>query len=181
MALNITCPSCKTNLRVRDEYAGRDMRCPRCGGTVSVAEEEPLNVEPIETSVTAAPPPKTEGGATKPCPSCGKQIALNARKCRFCRNWVEEEDEDQPRSEYKPCPRCGTTGATRVIFTFWGSFYGPALLTHVRCPECGYAYNGKTGRSNRIWAIIFVAVPLLGIITIIGGLIALLTFTMSNP
>jgi len=34
------------------------------------------------------------------------------------------------------------------------------MFTHVRCVNCGAAYNGRTGRSNLIPAIIFVMVPL---------------------
>src|SRR5262249_458952 len=48
--------------------------------------------------------------------------------------------------------------------------YGPAMFTHVRCRDCGYCYNGKTGGSNLIPAVIFVAVPLIGILGILGGL-----------
>jgi hypothetical protein len=87
----------------------------------------------------------------------------------------EEESEDEEGSswggnQYKPCPRCGARKSERVVFTFWGSFYGPALFTHVRCPRCSYAYNGRTGRSNLIPAIIFVTVPLVLILAIFGGL-----------
>ena len=50
-------------------------------------------------------------------------------------------------------------GRQRVLFTPWGSFYGPALFHHVRCPECRYAYNGRSGGSNLIPAILFVVIP----------------------
>jgi len=43
----------------------------------------------------------------------------------------------------------------------------------VQCPKCYYKYNGKTGRSNLIPAIIFVLVPLVLIFAVIGGLIFL--------
>ena len=44
----------------------------------------------------------------------------------------------------------------------------------VQCPKCYYKYNGKTGRSNLIPAIIFVTIPLLLILAIIGGLVLLM-------
>ena len=73
---------------------------------------------------------------------------------------------ERPRApaDYKPCPKCGATGAERVNWTPWGSFFGPALFHHVRCPQCGYAYNGKTGKSNIIPVVVFIAVPLVLII-----------------
>jgi hypothetical protein len=61
-------------------------------------------------------------------------------------------------------------GAERVVFTFWGSFYGPALLCHVRCPDCHTAYNGRSGRSNLLGILLFVSIPLLGILAVIAAL-----------
>jgi predicted RNA-binding Zn-ribbon protein involved in translation (DUF1610 family) len=180
MPLNITCPGCRATLRVREEYAGQQMKCPRCGGSVPVTASEPLTVEPVQDVVAAGPSPGARPeGPTKPCPACHHDILRSARKCRYCGTWLDEpeddyeDDDDRPRS-YKPCPRCGSPEAERVVFTFWGSFYGPALLTHVRCPECGYSYNGRTGRSNLVPAITFVAVPLILIVAILTGLAVLI-------
>ncbi len=88
-----------------------------------------------------------------------------------------EADEDAPpikRKGFRPCPRCGAEGPKRVLWTPWGSFYGPALLHHVRCRECKCAYNGRTGRSNLLWAIIFVTIPSL----IIAGLLTFIGFVL---
>jgi predicted Zn finger-like uncharacterized protein len=139
MPLSIRCPGCKTTLRVRPELAGKKVKCPKCGKPVPVPAEEEELVE-----VTAAEEDERE---------------------------EDEEDEGRPerkRSKYKPCPQCGATGARKVKWTWWGSFYGPAMFTHVRCPECDYAYNGRSGGSNLIPAIVFVAVPLIGILALIG-------------
>src|SRR5581483_10394388 len=54
----------------------------------------------------------------------------------------EEEDDRDEGPRFKPCPHCGSRRADRVKWTAWGSFYGPALFTHVRCRKCGTAYNG---------------------------------------
>jgi hypothetical protein len=70
--------------------------------------------------------------------------------------------------EVQPCPQCQADGAEVVPFTLWGSFYFTALFHHVRCPMCGYCYNGRTGRSNFLPAAVCVAVPLLGICGLIG-------------
>jgi predicted RNA-binding Zn-ribbon protein involved in translation (DUF1610 family) len=184
MALSITCPACRAPLRVREDLAGKQTTCPRCSASVLVSAEEPVDVEPAD--VDPAPPPTVEPAdepsvPTKTCPACGEQIPSTARKCRFCRTWVEdEEDEDQlGRTYFKKCPRCGAGGAERVVFTFWGSFYGPALFSHVRCPDCGYTYNGRTGRSNLLPAVVFVTIPLLLIVAIIGGLVLILVRAMA--
>jgi DNA-directed RNA polymerase subunit M/transcription elongation factor TFIIS len=139
MPTSILCPGCKTKLRVRPELAGKRVKCPKCGKSVLVPAEE--EVEEL-AEVTAADDKRP-----------AKQ--------------KEERGERKP-AKYKPCPRCGATGARKVKWTPWGSFYGPRMFTHVRCPECDYAYNGRTGGSNLIPAIIFVTVPLLGILALIG-------------
>lgn len=42
-----------------------------------------------------------------------------------------------------------------MSFTWWGGVIGPKVLTHVKCPQCGHAYNGKTGRDNTNGIIIY--------------------------
>jgi DNA-directed RNA polymerase subunit M/transcription elongation factor TFIIS len=143
MPTSIRCPGCHSTLRVRPELAGKRVKCPKCGKPVQVpAEEEEELVELVAVDEVEEP--------------------------------EEEEEEERPRgkpSKYKPCPQCGAKGARKVTWTAWGSFYGPAMFTHVRCPECEYAYNGRTGGSNLIPAILFVAVPLMGILALIGVIV----------
>jgi hypothetical protein len=94
----------------------------------------------------------------------------------------EEEEEVRPRRRrkrsrtgpYATCPECGERGdARRVSYTLWGGFVGPWLLTHVRCNNCGAAYNGKTGNSNTTAIVLWVVIPLgIGIVGVVLGLIA---------
>jgi len=164
MPTTMNCPGCRTPLRLRDDMAGMTIKCPRCGKVISLPAEEAVRFKEVSAAetVTIEPPASTtekEVSATRLCPECGGPVDVRASRCRSCNS-----------PQYKPCPRCGEEGAKRVAWTAWGSFYGPALFTHVRCPCCGYAYNGKSGRSNLVPAIIFVAVPLFLILGIIGAL-----------
>lgn len=59
--------------------------------------------------------------------------------------------------QYAPCPKCGSTNAQKVGYTWWGGALGPALFHHVKCNSCGTTYNGKTGKSN-VTAIIIYSV-----------------------
>jgi len=143
MTTSIRCPGCQSSLRVRPELAGKRVKCPKCGKPVQVPAEEEELVELVAVDEEEEPE-------------------------------EEEEEEERPQrksSKYKPCPQCGAKGARKVKWTAWGSFYGPAMFTHVRCPECDYAYNGRTGGSNLIPAILFVAVPLMGILALIGVIV----------
>jgi predicted Zn finger-like uncharacterized protein len=196
MALEISCPGCKSALRIREEHAGKRLKCPRCSTVISVPASTDTVEQPVEhvrpaprvSSPRSAPASagdeitvqevRPDGAATgtRRCPHCGERIAASANRCRYCRAWLDEdEDEEEPRPRkrrsFKPCPKCGASEAQRVTWTPWGSFYGPALFTHVRCRECGYGYNGRTGRSNLIPAIFMVAIPA---ILIVGIVVALL-------
>ena len=64
------------------------------------------------------------------------------------------------RARYAPCPRCDADDPEKVGFTWWGGLLGPSLLTHVRCQECGTAYNGKTGKSNDTAIAVYFGISL---------------------
>ena len=145
MAETFVCPKCDGPIPAPAGRVSAEIVCPKCEELVSVAAGRP-GTEAVM------------GGM----PSAGEAAHRLAS---------HELDEDAPllkRRTFKPCPRCGAEGAKRVLFTPWGSFYGPALFNHVRCPECRYAYNGRSGGSNLIPAVLFVAIPLILMAAIIG-------------
>jgi len=77
----------------------------------------------------------------------------------------------QPESPiYAPCPKCGSTDAKKVGYTWWGGALGPALLHHAKCNQCGNTYNGKTGKSN-VTAIVIYSVVIIVICLILYALI----------
>lgn len=68
--------------------------------------------------------------------------------------------------EYVACPRCQRPDPEKVKFTWWGGLLGPKMLSHVKCRQCGLAYNGKSGQSNTTGIVIYsivVFVVFLGI------------------
>jgi hypothetical protein len=79
----------------------------------------------------------------------------------------EDDRESRPRKKkrrkrFVDCPHCGSPGrAERVSFTWWGSTLGPALLCHVRCRDCGWCYNGRTGSDNRLNILLYIVTPIL--------------------
>jgi hypothetical protein len=73
-------------------------------------------------------------------------------------------------SEYAPCPECDAEDAEKVTFTWWGGLIGPALFTHVKCQECGTAYNGRTGRSNTTNIVLYSIVAFAIAIVVFGAM-----------
>ena len=171
MPILVGCAGCGAQLRVRDEYIGRPMRCPKCGLVVETdAPIDAVAANHAGLGVQAGPPPLTTD----------QELASVLPAPRRSHPNRDEEDDQRPVRGYggfSPCPRCGGRTAERVVWTAWGSFYGPALLNHVRCVGCGYKYNGRNGRSNWLPAAIFVMVPLILIVAVIGTLAWWLWYT----
>jgi hypothetical protein len=181
MPVSLKCHGCKSTLKVRDELAGKKVKCPRCQTVLLVPDEE----EAVAVGASQARAKAQQRARTG---KTGRIQAAEpaARRQQAIRTTRRTENEDLPPREarrrgkrgkpgkYKPCPRCGAEDPTRVKWTAWGSFYGPAMFSHVACSECGYCYNGKTGRSNMVPAIVFVTVPLVGILGIITGILVML-------
>src|SRR5437868_6904629 len=40
MAIALTCPSCARELKVKDELAGRKIKCPKCGKVIAVLDKK---------------------------------------------------------------------------------------------------------------------------------------------
>lgn len=169
--LMVRCSGCHSPLRVREEYAGKAMRCPTCGALMRA----PATGDAGSLAVATVRPHVTRATRSKACPRCREKSPLRAMHCRFCGALFHAAGEvELPPlpDEFLHCPKCGAGNPERVRWTFWGSFYGPSWLHHVRCIECDYRYNGKTGKSNFLWAILFVIVPA-AIITAIVAFVAM--------
>lgn len=187
MPIQTKCPGCKTELRVRDEYIGKKLKCPRCSEVLtvpaltvdSVAEkvfDAQLIAPPAEpTAVPAVLVDVEPARSRRPsCPRCGEPLRMDDDRCPRCKLWLDDRTPRRRQVNYRPCPKCGGEDPTKVTWTLWGSFYGPALFNHVRCRECGYSYNGLNGKSNFVPAFFFVAVPAILIVAIIVGLLFVL-------
>lgn len=106
MSISFNCASCDKKLKVKEELAGKRVRCPECGAVQEVpepmleAEESPVSSAPAEGGYAMAPPEPTKEPAEKrrPCPVCGEMILLDAVKCRFC---GEIFDETLKRAQQK--------------------------------------------------------------------------------
>ena len=76
-------------------------------------------------------------------------------------------------SQYKPCPQCGSLNADKIRYTWWGGALGPAIMTHVKCQNCGTQFNGKTGKSNQTNILIYFVATFIIAFCVCGGFAAL--------
>ena len=77
---------------------------------------------------------------------------------------------------YAPCPKCRSVGAQRMKFTWWGGVLGPRILSHVKCPACGFAYNGKSGRENTAGIVIYCVLVGAVVMAFVVVLVAMMVF-----
>ena len=81
----IACPGCGQELEAPKELAGQLVECPACQQTMTVPEEvvsvDQVKPEDVHFSM---PGLETAGGADKPCPGCGVDMAADAVLCVNC-------------------------------------------------------------------------------------------------
>jgi hypothetical protein len=54
------------------------------------------------------------------------------------------------------CPKCECDDVKRPSFTWWGGALGAFLLRHRVCRLCNFAFDAKTGASNRRAVVLYV-------------------------
>ena len=93
MAIEVSCPACGKVLHAKDSAAGKQAKCPGCGGIISIPEAVFDAVDEFDQGFDAdfdyaaaehAGPPALSGSQRRPCPQCGEMIVAGAAKCRFC-------------------------------------------------------------------------------------------------
>ena len=68
MTITTNCPSCDRQLRVKDELAGKKVRCPECKEPVAIdAAEEPAE-EPAEETTERPASTAKSGELARSCP-----------------------------------------------------------------------------------------------------------------
>jgi hypothetical protein len=99
MPTTVDCPACQRKLRLPDELAGKQVKCPTCGEVfqgdaapplpASATAPPPVPQARVVDESPAAPLPRNEGGGLRPCPNCHEQIDVMATRCRFCGQSVD--------------------------------------------------------------------------------------------
>ena len=95
MSICATCSSCGAKLQAREKYAGKQVKCPKCGEPLAIPTqpkpEEPQEQED-EYGMAEAPsglhPPREDATPAQSseavCPECGNVRAENAVLCVHC-------------------------------------------------------------------------------------------------
>lgn len=58
------------------------------------------------------------------------------------------------------CPNCDSVKTKGVKWTWWGGVLGPKLVNLTKCEDCGYTYNGNTGKPATNTIVIYLLVSI---------------------
>lgn len=128
--ISFACTGCGKKLQVKEEFAGRKTKCPKCGAALSVPtlstkppipEQKPTapvtkvsHQTPPQVELDDPPPVQAPLQEFKECPFCGEKVLARAKKCKHCGSTL-----DGPVGEIAGA-RSGTvttniTAATQVV------------------------------------------------------------------
>ncbi|MFN9372223.1 MAG: hypothetical protein ACK6D3_10115 [Planctomycetaceae bacterium] len=146
MPIEFSCPHCQKLLSTSEDKAGRSAKCPGCGERVTVpppavasslpATEEDWEV-PEEELRQTLPGRSTRRGAAAdsaadetrerhPCPMCGESILVEAVKCRFCGELLDDAAAEEDTYSETGVPR--QVAASEVFENAWRIFQNKAGL-----------------------------------------------------
>ena len=130
MPIALTC-GCGRAMRIKEEYAGRKVRCPDCRGVVTVPEPtappqidelEVLNAEPAEAERETLPS-RAAVTARRPTPPRDEEDAGIQEESRR-RPAADEPRPSRPEPKRRPRPRVRRNDRPRVAFE--GGWFGSA-------------------------------------------------------
>src|SRR5262245_63539763 len=104
MPLDVKCPGCSAQFRVKEEHAGKKLKCPKCSKVVPIpakpAEEEVVeDVEVVDEEEQAAEESAGDPFAfDEPATAGGKKKAAPKEPTR---------PKGKTWGKYMPCPHCG--------------------------------------------------------------------------
>ncbi len=169
MAIEFTC-RCQARIKVKDEYAGRRVKCPKCGEALTVPRQEPIPTAkairlPVAACVVAPeqaypvapePPPVTRANV---CPSCNADLPAQAVMCIQCgyhllqkKHLTAVRDADdtvpEPAVGRAACPSCNCYKSPRDQICVWCGFQ-VTLKTHLPLKEIARSTGVKDLASAR--------------------------------
>jgi hypothetical protein len=100
MPIRVTCPACSATLSIRDEYAGRAVKCPKCAGLIPPQPAAPPTVSEAEPVATLPPPPPP---APEPAPTSAPDVSAKAETDappkEKARDRGDDDEDDRPRKK----------------------------------------------------------------------------------
>jgi hypothetical protein len=122
---------------------------------------------------------------TQPCPYCGELIKVNAVKCRFCGEFLDEEPEAEARPKKKKKQsdeRKWLIPVGRSVWALLAGYFGILALIPIPIIAWGMAEaaDARSGTKEMILYACAVVNILLGLIALGTGVVGLVTLLKSE-
>ena len=120
MAVKIKCSACGTGMKVRDELAGKKVRCKQCKSPVGVPSRRKSEGTDEELPFALFSKLENQGqligqGPHVTCRNCGEAFASDNLDCTFCGTPVNLEKDDKRRSQEKINSGDSPKGSSSVV------------------------------------------------------------------
>ena len=128
--IKFRCSNCNQKVGVPDDCAGKRVKCPQCKSHEAVPkpvadvigiEEDELLAGIIEKDKCVATKPESYSidSPTKQCPHCGETILEIAKKCKYCKEYLDGRVPNNkgatPYSSGKAPSRMGDNAGMRLL------------------------------------------------------------------
>ena len=120
MTILFRCSNCQKPLKVKDELAGKKIKCPSCAAAVPVPKASPEPEPEIVTLEEDVSPASSQGKKSSPDEAPleevepAEAIAAAPRAPRQVKP-IRGAEPKTAGSKWLPCPRCGTPDPTRQL------------------------------------------------------------------
>jgi hypothetical protein len=186
------CPECRAAQSIPGGWAGERFGCRGCGRTLEVLFYDDASRYATTALLPDARDPvppilfldrEADGGdrARKHCVRCGGEMRVEAKKCRHCGVWVDEqarrviEESARTATSAAPAARRSFVMPAVAVFFAYALFWVPGAVLNWFLLEEARKVERQTGQSPpgmlglRVLMALFVTLPLV----VLGGLLVL--------
>jgi len=142
MAVRVKCGACGKTVRGGDDWAGRRGRCPDCSAEIAFPPPEP-DFDSIVEDALASSTQDFIPDDERHCPYCDEPIAIFARKCKHCGEFLDQAVRSERSSSF-------SKSYPKSVDRSWNPGLAAAFSFFI--PGLGQIYKEQLGRG---FAILF--------------------------
>jgi hypothetical protein len=135
--IRVTCPHCRTRLRVKGHLAGRKIRCPNqaCGKGIDVAQApaEAIGIR-VDPPQAPAQPRLLASPSRRACSACGWPRKAGGATCDVCGHYDADAGTTHPSYRYgkrRRSARHDQAGVLPALWEYRASLAGIVIVTAV--------------------------------------------------
>lgn len=167
MPISIVCPSCSGKLKVPDQFAGRKVKCPKCGGAVPTDDVAPVSEAIVESAKVGKQTIRPQRRAVQEA----IQPADDGFKLQESDSPPDEEPVEQPKKKKKKKKRKERPSGGLPVWAIWLAVLGGFMM--LASIAAAWAIHAGHGLLVLEWGVyLVVMLPVSTVILIISMIIS---------